>query len=254
MKQIRMLSMGAGVQTSYLLLKHPERYDYVLHCDIANGDREHGEYDITYWIIDNIIEPFCKDKNIPFVILRHKKNGLWQRCIDKKMIPMMFPRWCTQDHKDRLMQNYIRKQLKANYPDNVVISDIGFSFDESQRLGNHNEKKKYIKEEYPLIDMKIKREDCIKWLNKNRPIILSGNKIDWKEAKSGCWFCPFWRKEKLLKLTDKQKQEMIELENNTAYNIKWKVNRPFNEYLNMNLAKLDDFVEDEICSTGHCFV
>ena len=33
-----------------------------------------------------------------------------------------------------------------------------------------------------------------------------------------------------------------------------KVNRPFNEYLNMNLAKLDDFVEDEMCSTGHCFV
>lgn len=251
-KVIRTLSMGAGVQTSYLLLKYPERYNVVIHCDIANGDREHGEYSITYWILDNIIEPFCKKNNIRFEILTHKDGGVWQRAIDKKMIPMMHPRWCTQDHKIRLMQRFIRNELKANFPENVVHSDIGFSFDEVERLGNYNSKVKYIQEDYPLIDWKIKRQDCINWLNENHPIIMNGNKIDWKDGKSGCWFCPFWRKEKLLKLTDKQKQEMIDLENNTAYNIKWKVNRPFNEYLNMNLAKLDDFVEDEICSTGHC--
>ena len=252
---IRTLSLGAGVQSSYLLLKFPERYanGAVVHCDIANGDREHGEYPITYFIMDNIIKPFCKEKNIRLEILTHKKGGLWQRCQDEKKIPLMHPRWCTQDHKIRLMQQFIRKKLKANFPDNIVHTDIGFSFDEIERLHNYNTQLKYVVNEYPLIDKRIKRQECIDWLNVNHPIVMNGNKIDWKDGKSGCWFCPFWRKSKLLQLTDKQKHDMIDLENNTAYNMKWKVNRPFNEYLNMNLTKLDDFVEDEMCSSGHCF-
>lgn len=100
--------------------------------------------------------------------------------------------------------------------------------------------------------MKIKRQECIDWLNANYPIIINGNKIDWKYAKSGCWFCPFWKKEKLLQLTDWQKQEMIKLEEQAT--IFWKVKVPFKQYLNMDKHSLDEYNEESMCSSGHCFV
>ena len=88
-------------------------------------------------------------------------------------------------------------------------------------------------------------------------LIIDNNKIDWKDAKSGCWFCPFWPKEKLMKLSDWQKQEMINLEEATKNNIKWKVDIPFKSYLNLDKHKLDEYMEvteDVACTSGHCFL
>src|SRR3990167_486184 len=116
----RTLSFGGGVQTAYLLFKHFDRYDYIVHAYVANGDRLHGEHDITYYILDKLVEPFCKDKGIPFKILQHKDGGLWQRSIQKKWLPMMYPRWCTQDHKIEVIRKFIRNELKADYPNNII--------------------------------------------------------------------------------------------------------------------------------------
>lgn len=254
-KQKRTLSFGAGIDTFFMLFNYPERYDVVLHCDIANGDREHGEGWVTYWLIDNFAIPFCKENNIPFVILTHKDGGVWERSLKKHMLPMLKPRWCTQDHKIALMRKFIRTKLKANFPNNVVLSDIGFTFDEIERLNNYQTKVKYNKEEYPLIDKRITRQECIDWLNKNKPIVINGNKIDWKDCKSGCWFCPFWNKKKLLKLTDKQKNEMIMLEENAKLGKgrKWKEGISFKSYLYMDTTKLDLYLDDRGCNSGHCY-
>lgn len=251
-KPIRTLSLGVGVQTMYLLLKHRERYDYALHCDIANGDRKHGEYEITYWILDNIVKPFCEKEKLPLVILTHKEAGLWERSFKKKMLPMMHPRWCTQDHKIYLMRKYIRTKLKANFPDNVVHSDIGFSYDEIERINNVSDvnSRKYEKLDYPLVDWRITRKQCAEWLNKNYPI-----SIDWNDAKSGCWFCPFWRKQKLLQLSDWQKNEMIMLEENAKLGKgkTWK-GIPLKQYLHLDTQKLDAYLDDMGCTSGRCFV
>lgn len=258
-KNIRTLSMGVGVQTCYLLLRFYERYDVIIHADIANDDREHGEYDITYWILDNIVKPFCDEKGLPLWIISHPKGGVYHRSLDEKKIPMVHPRWCTQDHKIDLMTKSIRKGLNANFPENVVISDIGFSSDESTRMDNSGSKVKYNVLDYPLINMKITRNECVEWLNKNYPIVMNGNKVDWKEAKSGCWFCPFWRVSKLKQLPMNKKQEMIKLEENSAYHKTFK-KKPMKIILGLDSHTLmewsddDELNDDTACNSGHCFV
>lgn len=256
---IRTLSEGIGVQTCYLLLNFPERYDVIIHADVANGDREHGEHDITYWILDNIVEPFCKKHDLPLWIVSHPRGSIYDRSLDQNIIPMMKPRWCTQDHKVDVMTKTIRKGLEANFPDNVVISDIGFSIDESTRMDNSGSNVKYNLLDYPLIEKKITRNECVQWLNENYPIIMNGNKIDWKDCKSGCWFCPFTPVKKLRKLPLHRQKEMIHMEENSTSRNKFK-GKPLKVLLGSDLARLtdwtdeDDITDEMICDSGHCFV
>ena len=245
---VRALSYGGGVQTCYLLFKYPERYDHVIFADVSNGDHEHGEYPITYEILEKIAKPFCKDHNIPFHIVTHKDGSVWERSMKNKIIPMVHPRWCTQDHKVATITKFIRKQLKANFPENVVISEIGISYDEGHRA-NFTQKYKYNKLEYPLVDSKTTRQQCIDWLTDNYP------DIDWNNAKSGCWFCPFWKRGKYLQLPKEQKQELIQLEKNGKHypRITLKPGHTIEHYMREDLHKLEEFM-DEGCDSGHCFV
>lgn len=255
--KIRTLSFGAGVQTCYLLFKFPERYDVIIHADIANGDKEHGEPDLIYWVMENIVEPFCKKHNLPLWILQHPDGGVYHRSLKEKKIPMVHPRWCTQDNKIAQITKAIRKGLQANYPDNIVISEIGFSYDEMWRGDGKGSRVKYNELEYPLVDLKINRNECISWLNENYPILINGNKIDWKDVKSGCWFCPFWSVKKLRKLSKKRQLEMVAMEDNSAYHKTFKT-KPLRVILGLDLQSLDTWSkedeeqDEQACLSGYC--
>ena len=258
----RILSFGGGVQTSYLLLKHYERYNAVIFADVGAGDRTHGEEQITYFILDTIIEPFCKRMNLPLLI-RDDGESLWDYSIRKKIIPVRFPRWCTDKKKKRVIRKTLTKELGAKRPTkkqdgNVITQDIGFTIDESDRMKIDLDEPQYVKSEYPLIDMKITRQDCIEWLNKHYPFvfktIVNNNKLvldDWKYAKSGCWFCMFTKKENINNYTNWQKSEIIKLEkNNPRYPEMILRNKPMEELFRKKNMVLEEF---EQCSDGSCF-
>ena len=256
---LHVLSLGVGVQTCYLLLKHPERYDIAIHSDIANGDRENGEHDITYWILDNIVQPFCDKEGIALWITEHPKGGVFHRAMKEKKLPVRSRRWCTQDHKKDLNTWAIRKGLDADFPDNVIISDIGFSYDEYWRADGKGSTVRYNILDYPLVNEKITRQQCIDWLNENYPIEINGNKIDWKDCKSGCWFCPYWKVSDLKKLSKERKEKIVKMEENSAHNITFK-KKPMKVILGMDSHSLMDWTgsdeeeDDESCESGFCFV
>lgn len=258
----RILSFGGGVQTSYLLLKHYERYDAVIFADVGAGDREHAEEQITYFILDTIIEPFCKRMTLPLLI-RDDGKSLWDYSMEKKIIPVRFPRWCTDKKKKRVIRKTLKNELGAKRPTKkqsgkVIIQDIGFTIDESHRFKADLEEPQYVKSEYPLLDMKITRQECIDWLNQNYPFkfetIVNNNKIildDWKYAKSGCWFCMFTKKESVDNYSEWQKSEIIKLEkNNPRYPEIVLRNKPMEEIFKKKDQSLDDF---ESCDEGYCF-
>ena len=106
---------------------------------------------------------------------------------------------------------------------------------------------KYIKNNYPLIDAKITRAQCIEYLQSHYP------QINWNDAKSACWFCPFNKRKVLLQLTNKQKQEMITLEENCRIP-SWKFkSKPIKMYLHKDCHTLDEYEDDITCDSGHCF-
>lgn len=260
----RILSFGGGVQTSYLLLKHYERYDAVIFADVGAGDREHAEEQITYFILDTIVKPFCKRMNLPF-LQRDDGESLWDYAMRKNIIPVRFPRWCTDKKKKRVIRKTLKNELGAKRPTkknpngNVIVQDIGFTIDESHRFKPDLDEPQYVKSEYPLLDMKITRQECIDWLNENYPfefeMNINGNKIildDWKDAKSGCWFCMFTKTANLKKYSEYQKSEVIKLEkNNPRYPEMILRNKPMEVLLKQKDMKLDDF---DSCDEGYCFV
>ena len=256
---LHVLSLGVGIQTCYLLLKFPERYNLAIHSDIANGDRENGEWGITYWILDNIIKPFCDEKGIALWITEHPKGGVLERSMKEKKLPVISRRWCTQDHKIDLNTAAIRHGLDAKFPDNVIVSDIGFSHDEFWRSDGKGSKRMYNVLDYPLVNEKITRQECIDWLNEYYPININGNKIDWKYCKSGCWFCPYWKVETLKKLPKDKKQKLVDMEENSAHNLTFK-KKPMKIILGLDSHSLygwtdqDEEEDNQTCDSGFCFM
>ena len=155
------LSMGAGVQTTALLIKFSTQYDHVIFADTGDENPE------TYAYINQHLKPFCQEHHIDWITVKNKKyDSLMQHCIDDKWTPnvqrLMLSRRCTRMFKI-LPINYKLKELGATRaaPYNV---HIGISIDEAQRLGSGAwiNKPKYQHKVYPLIDHKLTRADCHK--------------------------------------------------------------------------------------------
>ena len=259
---MKLLSFGGGTQSSYKLLKYWKEYidpskARVMMADVGAGDRDHGEYAITYFIIDNIIKPFCAEKGIQFDI-RDDGESLWDFSMRKKIIPVRFPRWCTDKKKVRVARKYMVKEMKAKMPTkknpkgNVVQLEICFTIDEVHRMRVDLKEPKYVHSIYPLIDDKVTRGECISWLDDNYPIIMNGNKISWTEAKSGCWFCMFSKNKQLQNLTPFQEQEISKLERNGSRYPEIMLRKdPIETYFKKDTKSAEN---DEACNSGHCFL
>lgn len=242
---IRIMSMGAGVQTTAMLLKWHERYDYIIFAD--TGD----EYAETYWYIENYLKPFCKEHNLEWVTVKHKHGfSLMEWCIKRKIIPIRTRRWCTMDFKVKPINRFIRT-LGAKKK-NPVHVDIGISMDESQRANFTKKDVQYIVKEYPLLDAKLTRSDCKK-------IITD---YGWPlPPKSGCDFCMFQKRSTLRKMlaTPEGKARLIEIdkmEKNDRYYPRKPLIGKFTIDGLLKNGTLDDFPDDDnddSCDDGYCF-
>ena len=175
---MKILSLGWGVQSftlaSMVALGELEPIDYAVHADTTHertSTYKHAEK-YTGWL---------EDRGVKVITLKTSNAELTDKW-GGVMIPAhsenrgMIHRQCTGDWKI----TEIRRWLQVNRNKQPVEQWLGISMDEYQRMKPTNVK--YITNRWPLIEKKMTRADCVKWLTSHDLDI---------PTKSACVFCPF---------------------------------------------------------------
>jgi len=244
------LSMGAGVQTTAILIKYWKRYlnGVIIFADTGE------EYAETYWYIEHYLKPFCKEVGLKWKTVTHKHGfSLMEWCIHRRILPIRTRRWCTMDFKVKPINRFLRKLgAKKRKP---IIEDIGFSSDESHRVNFNKKNPLYVQNEYPLLDDKLTRNDCHKIIAEK----------GWPQpAASGCDFCMFQKRSKLRKmLVTPEGKARLEQINEMEKNDRFYPRKPLiGKYVidgMLHNNTMDAFMDapdedyDEGCDSGHCF-
>ena len=206
----RLLSLGAGKQSSCLLMMSEHgilpRLDAALFSD--TGAEPLAVYEYLEWLKAHTTIPIITvmkndglEKNVingigvdawriaqpPFFVKNNDGDGtdeggtLW--------------RICTREFKLEVLQKEVRRLLGFGHGERVKDAHaeqwIGISMDEASRM--KPARVKWMTNKFPLIDMGMTRNDCVKWmLDQGYP----------EPPKSACYFCPYhsnayWREMKM---------------------------------------------------------
>lgn len=198
---LRTISYGGGVQSSALcVLAATGRLDEVMggpiDAALFSNVGEDSEYPATLSYVRDVMQPWAAERGLQVIELnRRKRDGsvetLWGRLMkpDSRSLPIPVrmsngapgKRSCTYDFKIAVVGKWL-KQHGACAADPAVVA-IGISTDEYQRA-NSKKVEPYEQPKYPLLDLGLDRNDCI------RIIADAGLPIP---PKSSCFFCPFHR-------------------------------------------------------------
>jgi len=184
---LRVLSLGAGVQSTCLLrmalnreLENPP--DYVIYAD-TGWEPPHVYANLWNLAMD------CANAGLPLLIVRH--GNLRTDLLDGGFaaIPLhahnshgartMLRRQCTRQYKVAPVRRAI-VTLKRRTGATRVEMQLGISWDEAQRMSDPRTKDTMNR--YPLVDLRMRRQDCIDWL-KTRGYPVPG--------RSACLGCPY---------------------------------------------------------------
>ena len=192
---IRVLSLGAGVQSTTLLLmmikKELPMADQVIFAD--TGWEPQAVYKHLGWLQkvmeENSIDFHIVSKgNIRSDFLSAEK-GTHYASMPLHLIGQdgkhgMVRRQCTSEYKlaplMKIQRQFAGLKSGERCKDHRITTVIGISYDESQRM--KDPQFSWIRHDYPLVDNKITRQDCIEWCEANgypRP------------PRSACIGCPF---------------------------------------------------------------
>ncbi len=279
MHKLRVLSLGAGVQSSTLALMIHKGEIPMVDCAIfADTQAEPPKvYEWLKFIKETVNYPVhivtwrnleqdlidasegkYLDYTIPFFYKNLKNN-------DKGMMK----RQCTSNYKIRPIEKKIRQLLGYKKGERVNLNLVkveqllGISTDEMRRVRMN--KLRYIENQYPLInDFGMSRQDCIMWMkNNNYPT----------PTRSACYFCPFNKTSAWLHMKKNDPQSFakaIEIDKTIRNTDTYKKNVP-KEYENKYflhsscepLEKITEIAEkqedmfdgfDSICDEGMCGV
>ena len=194
-KTLVVISLGAGVQSSTMALMAANgelpKPDCAIFADTGNEPKA------VYTYLD-----FLK-KILPYPIYKVSKGNITEDMINSIKNNTKFPtapfftqnvitgkkgmlrRQCTSDYKIQPIKKKLRELCNIGYKkhfpkDKYIEQWIGISTDEIQRMKPSRDP--YILNRHPLIELKMSRQDCINYLNKN--------KIPLPE-KSACIMCPY---------------------------------------------------------------
>ena len=193
---VKVLSLGAGVQSTTLLLMackgEIEKPDVAIFAD--TGWESKKTYKHLAWLKGE-----AERNGIPVVTVNERNirddslnatelNGgfyFMPLHLDKSGVHLMGKRQCTDRYKLRPIFHKIRELLdvsrKARLPKDSVEMWIGISLDECKRMSLSPSK--WVGKRYPLVERMMSRNDCIKWLHEN----YNGLSV----AKSSCIGCPY---------------------------------------------------------------
>jgi len=216
--KLRILSLGAGVQSSALALMIEKKEIPMVDCAIFSDTQSEPKKVMDY------LEYLKTQVSYPIYIVTkgNLRKDLLTLASGKKINNVGVPFWtlseslskgmarrtCTVEYKIKPLVKKMRELLgykKGQKVQKGTIVDqlFGISLDEIYRVKPSHYH--YIKHQYPLIDLRYKRHDCINWLKKNNFEL---------PTRSACTFCPFhsnheWKE---IKKNNKEWQEVIELD------------------------------------------
>lgn len=161
---MRILSLGAGVQSSTLLLMAREgelQLDAAIFAD-------------TQWEPAAVYEHLKWLESVtPVPIHRVTAGNIRQRALEGSSDSWMplhvvnrqggkgfLRRQCTRNYKIRPIARQVR--ALGGGPRHPVTMVIGISWDEHQRMRTADVK--YMTNEYPLVERRMTRQDCLEWL------------------------------------------------------------------------------------------
>jgi hypothetical protein len=183
---VRVLSLGAGVQSSTLLLMAAKREIEPIDAAIF-ADTQWEPKAVYDWL--PYLEARAKEGGIP---LYRVTGGNLRADALAGVTPAWMPlfsrdaagkkqqlkRQCTRNYKIRPIRRKVR--ALGGGPKNRVQQLVGISLDEYQRARTSDVA--YIQNVYPLIDLRLTRQDSLKWLAADGAP---------QPARSTCVGCPF---------------------------------------------------------------
>lgn len=200
MTQLRVISLGAGVQstTMALMAAHGEigpMPDCAIFAD--TGAEPRAVYDHLRWLMSPNVLPFpvhiVERGNLRADNLANargeKTSGklstipAFTMGVDGRAAPLS--RQCTRDYKIDPIVRKLRRLFGVAYRQRIpkgarVEQWIGISTDEAHRMKPSHER--WIEPRWPLIEQLMSRGDCLRWLERN----------DYPQPpKSACTFCPY---------------------------------------------------------------
>ena len=274
--KLRVLSLGAGVQSSTLALMIHKGEIPMVDCAIF-ADTQAEPPKVYEWL------KFIK-KTVSYPVHIVTWRNLEQDVLDASQgeyqaftIPFytknketgqkgMLMRQCTADYKIKPVTKKVRELLGYKKGERVDLKEVkvemllGISTDELRRMRMN--RLRYIDNQYPLInDFGMSRQDCIAWMKDN------GYPMP---AKSACYFCPFHSQStwKEIKENDPELFQMaVEMDKKIRDQEKYKIKNKFKDdlYLHRSCEPLDKALEDDgqldmfdgfntICDEGMCGV
>jgi hypothetical protein len=263
MTHLRTFSYGGGVQsTAALVLAAQRKIDFPIFLFSNVGDD--SEHPATLSYVNDIAEPFAAKHGLDLIELhRRRRDGtietIYERLVGNNrsiVIPVRLStgapgnRACTIDFKVRVIARWQRQHGATC--DNPAVTGLGISMDELQRMRT-NSAIPYQTLDYPLIDLRLTRRDCIQIIeNAGLPV----------PPKSACWFCPFHRHShwnEMLRNEPELFSRAVDLEQRINHKRSaigrdvvtfHRSGKPLAEAVKLQLS----LFEDEPCDSGFCFV
>tara|TARA_R100001480_G_scaffold65013_1_gene77073 strand:- start:57 stop:890 length:834 start_codon:yes stop_codon:yes gene_type:complete len=217
-KHLRVLSLGAGVQSTTLALMIEKGEVPMVDCAIFSdvGAEPKLVYEHLDWLEKQLSYPVYKVqwRNLreDIISASQGKYKAFTAPFFSKNIKTdrksMLRRQCTGDYKIKPLQQKVRELLGYNKGERVAKDThvemlMGISWDELQRQKTNQIK--YITNIYPLIERQIRRHQCLKWMETNNYP---------KPPRSACTFCPYHSNEewRIIKKNKEEWDEVIKLD------------------------------------------
>ena len=264
---MRGFSFGGGVQSTAMLVLQAQgraNYDVFLFSNVGD-DSEHPD---TLKYINEIAMPYAAENKIKLIELRHIRRDGKEETLYKNLtrpgsrstgIPIYLEgsgapgrRLCTSEFKIRRIAVWQRRHGATK--NNPAVTGLGISWDEIHRMKLESGIPTQVLE-YPLIDLRLTRNDCIKIIKaEGLPV----------PPKSSCWFCPFH---------NKVQWHRLKVDHPDLFNKSVELEKILSErsdmlgrgkvFLNRALRPLDTVIGDQIdlfvpdddsdnCETGYC--
>ena len=217
--KLRILSLGAGVQSTTLYLMAERGEIEPFHCAIFadTGWESEATYAHLGWLKQVGKTPIItvqSDKGSIFewsLEMKSRGIGKAESCMpfftSKNGQKGMLMRQCSDHFKLRPIKKETRRLLglvpRQRAPKGAVDMVIGISMDEARRMRLSRER--MLENSFPLVEMGMRRYHCVEWLSKNYAGLVV--------PKSACVGCPFhsnneWRQVKESKQGWKQAVEL----------------------------------------------
>lgn len=204
---LRVLSLGAGVQSSTVLLMmlngEIKPADVCIFADTGNEPKEVYEHLERLKVMSTIPIHVVGNANIVKDVYDDVYNGfikipLYTR--NEKGNIGISQRQCTSDYKIRPIHSEIRRILgreRLRYTSIEIV--MGVSYDELRRMAYPN--KEWGIHCYPLVSNLLTREDCIKYYEDNGMP---------KPPRSACIMCPYRSDKEWLEMKEEKPHEFKE--------------------------------------------